>query len=72
VLEELAHVSQDMAQRFVDCDIREMTCRREIEAKQCLVDQCAIFGISPAEDAVTRRQLADEHAALRAILEQKS
>jgi hypothetical protein len=72
VLEELAHVSQAKAQRFIECDIREMLHRREIEAKECLVDHAPTFRIPASEDAATRQQLAAEHEHLRAFLEHRS
>jgi hypothetical protein len=67
VLEELAHLAQHMAEHFVEHDALEMGCRREIEAKACLVDNRERLVISDSEDAATRQQLETERAMLRQL-----
>ena len=69
VLEELAHVMQHAHGSFADCDLREMLCRREIEAKECLVKRQAHYGISDVENEVTLQQVDMEQRTLGKLKE---
>lgn len=59
VLEELAHVAQGRGVPAPDEDLRIVRDRREVEAKQCLVDHAETLKIPNAETVQTQRQLED-------------
>lgn len=67
VLEEFAHVLQALGQRFADADALEMRCRREIEAKECLVRRQEHYGISDEENEETVHQLDEERMILKTL-----
>lgn len=56
VLEEIAHALQHQGGRFAELDARVMRCRREIEAKGCLIEHEARLGIPREETRVTQAQ----------------
>lgn len=58
VLEELAHVAQWRGPA-PDEDLRVVRERREVEAKQCLVDHAETLRIADDETVETQRQLDD-------------
>ncbi len=57
VLEELAHVAQGKGEPSPDDDIRLVIGRREVEAKECLIENADTLRILPTETAETSRQL---------------
>jgi hypothetical protein len=60
-------VLQHERESFSEYDLEEMICRREIEAKECLVRGKARFGISPDENAETITQLEQYRRRLENI-----
>ncbi len=69
VLEEVAHALQAVQGRFADEDARIMVCKREIEAKECLIKHRCNLEIPASEDAVTRQQLDEERSELERLQE---
>jgi len=69
VLAEFAHLLQESRHRFADLDVRELRCRREIEAKECLVERRDYLRIDADEHDATLQQLAEERENLRRLLE---
>lgn len=69
VLEEVAHVLQAVQGRFADEDVRIMSCKREVEAKECLIKHAHNLGIPASEDALTRGQLDDQQRELERLQE---
>ncbi len=69
VLEEVAHVLQAVQRRFADEDVRIMSCKREVEAKECLIMYAHNLGIPASEDALTRRQLDEQQRELERLQE---
>lgn len=57
VLEELAHVSQWRGVPAPDDDIRLVRDRREVEAKQCLVENAGTLRLPGSETLETQNQL---------------
>lgn len=69
VLEEVTHVVQAIKGRFAEEDARVMSCMREIEVREHLLERGERLGIPREEDDVSRRQLSDYRADLERLLE---
>ena len=68
VLEEVAHVIQEREHRFVHRDVLITIEKREIEVRECLIQNRERWGIPEAEDAVSRQQLQACEAKLEKLL----
>ena len=68
VLEEVTHVLQEMEHRFEHRDGLVTMARREVEVRECLIQNRERLGIPEAEDDVSRQQLQGYKTNLERLL----